>query len=275
MAHNLQNSNTDPLTAPSPPVLSIVVPCHNEEGSLIPLVNAIRETVRLLDLDFEIVIVDDFSTDKSWEILRSLGAEDPRVRGRRLAKNCGQSAALWAGIQAASGQFIATMDADLQNDPKDLPKFLEALKQHDCVCGSRAESRARGDGWIRRLSSKIANDVRNWFTRESVSDSACCYRVFRRECVSNLKFFKGMHRFLPTLIKMEGYRVTEIPVSHNARLNGKSHYGIRNRLFETSWDLFAIRWMQNRAFPYQVEERINFPTDNEQDLIPPSGTAQV
>ena len=262
MAHNQQNSSIEPFPAPSPPVLSIVVPCHNEEDSLIPLVNAICETVRLLELDYEIIIVDDFSTDKSWEILRVLGAEDPRVQGRRLAKNCGQSAALWAGIQTASGQFIATMDADLQNDPKDLPRFLEALKQSDCVCGSRKQSRAQGDSWIRRLSSEIANDVRNRFTRENVSDSACCYRVLRRECVSNLKFFKGMHRFLPTLIRMEGYRVTEIPVSHNARLNGKSHYGIWNRLFETSWDLLAIRWMQKRAFRYQVKERINFTTDN-------------
>lgn len=239
-----------------------MAPCHNEEHNLIPLVNAIREAVRRLNLDYEIIIVDDFSTDKSWEILRDLGGEDPGVRGRRLAKNCGQSAALWAGIQAASGRFIATMDADLQNDPKDLPRFLRELEQHDCVCGSRIETRAQGDGWIRRLSSKIANDVRNRFTRETVSDSACCYRVFRRECVSNLKFFRGMHRFLPTLIKMEGYRVTEIPVSHNARLNGRSHYGVWGRLFESSWDLFAIRWMQNRAFQYQVEERLNFPTDS-------------
>lgn len=263
MAHNQHNPSTDPLPALSPPVLSVVVPCHNEEDSLVPLVNAIREAVRPLDLDYEIIIVDDFSTDKSWEILRNLGAQDSRVRGRRLVKCCGQSAALWAGIQAASGQFIATVDADLQNDPKDLPRFLEALKQHDCVCGSRTESRAQGDSWIRRLSSQIANGVRNRFTRENVSDSACGYRVFRRECVGNLKFFKGMHRFLPTLIKMEGFRVTEIPVSHNARLNGKSHYGVWNRLFETSWDLFAIRWMQKRMFQYQVAERINFPTENE------------
>lgn len=262
MASNLQHPSIDPRPALPRPVLSVVAPCHNEEDSLIPLVNAIRQAVQSLDLDYEIVIVDDFSTDKSWEILRDLGAKDPRIRGRRLAKNCGQSAALWAGINAASGQFIATVDADLQNDPKDLPKFLEALKDHDCVCGSRAESRAQGDSWVRRLSSQIANTVRNRFTSENVSDSACGYRVFRRECVVNLKFFKGMHRFLPTLIKMEGYRVTEIPVSHNARLNGKSHYGIWNRLFETSWDLFAIRWMQKRCFQYQVEERINFPADN-------------
>ena len=239
-----------------------MVPCHNEENNLVPLINAIRQAVQPLALEYEIIIVDDFSSDKSWEILRGVCAEDPKVRGRRLNRNCGQSAALWAGFQEASGQFIATVDADLQNDPKDLPKFLEAMKQCDCVCGSRKESRARGDNWVRRLSSKIANGVRNRFTGENVSDSACCYRVFRKECVSNLKFFRGMHRFLPTLIKMEGYQVTEIPISHNARLNGKSHYGVWDRLLETSWDLFAIRWMQKRMFKYQVKERVNFPTQN-------------
>jgi len=263
LAHPLQSPVTDPLSARPAPVLSIVIPCHNEENSLIPLVNAIREGVRSLNLDYEIIIVDDLSSDKSWEILRNLGAEDPRIRGRRLAKNCGQSAALWAGIQAASGKYVATMDADLQNDPKDLPRFVEALKEYDCVCGSRKESRARGDSWVRQISSKIANGMRNRITRESVSDSACCYRAFRRECVSDLKFFKGMHRFFPTLIKMEGYRVTEIPVSHNARHSGKSHYGVWNRLFEASYDLFAIRWMQKRMFKYRVAERINFPADNE------------
>ena len=241
------------------PILSIVVPCYNEEGNLVPLVNAIRNAVQPLNLSHEIIIVDDFSTDKSWEILQALGAQDPKIRARRLTKNCGQSAALWAGIQAAGGQFIATLDADLQNDPKDLPGFLEALKECDCVCGSRIKSRAQGDSLVRQLSSKIANGVRNHLTRENIGDSACSYRVFKRHCVHNLKFFKGMHRFLPTLFKIEGYRVMEIPISHHVRHTGKSHYGVWNRLFDASYDLFAIRWMQKRMFAYQVGERINFP----------------
>src|ERR1700744_1066125 len=127
------------------PILSIVVPCYNEEGNLVPLITAIRGTMEPLDLAYEIIIADDFSTDKSWEILQQLGAADPRIRALRFTKNCGQSAALWAGVQAAKGRFIATLDADLQNDPKDLPKFLEALKQYDCVCGSRLENRRKGD----------------------------------------------------------------------------------------------------------------------------------
>ena len=240
------------------PTLSIVVPCYNEEGNLLPLITAIRETMAPLKLDYEIVIADDYSTDKSWEILTKLGAEDPKIRALRFVKNCGQSAALWAGIQAARGQYIATLDADLQNDPKDLPKFLEALKQYDCVCGSRLENRRKGDNFVRQISSKIANGVRNRITHETISDSACCYRVFKRECASNLKFFKGMHRFLPTLFKIEGYSVAEIPVSHHLRFTGKSHYGVWNRLFASSYDLFAVRWMQKRMFRYQIKDRVNF-----------------
>lgn len=240
------------------PTLSIVVPCYNEEGNLLPLITAIRETMGPLKLDYEIVVADDYSTDKSWEILTKLGDGDPKIRALRFVKNCGQSAALWAGVQAARGQYIATLDADLQNDPKDLPKFLEALKQYDCVCGSRLENRRKGDNFIRQISSKIANGVRNRITHETISDSACCYRVFKRECAANLKFFKGMHRFLPTLFKIEGYSVAEIPVSHHLRFTGKSHYGVWNRLFASSYDLFAVRWMQKRMFRYQVKDRVNF-----------------
>ncbi len=240
------------------PTLSIVVPCYNEEGNLIPLVTAIRETMEPLKLTYEIIIADDCSKDKSWEILEKLGAEDPRIRALRFVKNAGQSAAMWAGMNAARGQYIATLDADLQNDPKDLPKFLEALKQADCVCGSRVEQRRKGDNVVRQLSSKIANGVRNKITRENVTDSACCYRVFKRECVGNLKFFKGMHRFLPTLFKIEGYTVAEIPISHHERFAGQSNYGVWNRLFASSYDLFAVRWMQKRMFRFQVKDRVNF-----------------
>jgi len=238
-------------------ILSIVVPCYNEEGNLIPLVTAIREALSPLQIAYEIVIVDDCSKDKSWEILQKLGAEDSRIRAQRFVKNCGQSAAFWCGIQAACGQYIATIDADLQNDPKDLPKFLEALKDADCVVGSRVANRAKGDNWLRQLSSKIANGIRNKITHENVTDSACCYRVFKRECASNLKFFKGMHRFMATLFKIEGYSVTEIPISHHERFAGKSNYGVWNRLFASSYDLFAVRWMQKRMFHYQVKDRIN------------------
>jgi len=243
------------------PVLSIVSPCCNEQENLIPLVTAIRETLDPLHIAYEIVIGDDHSSDDSWKILQTLGAADRRIRAVRLSQNHGQSAAVWAGIQAATGHFIATLDADLQNHPRELPRLLEAIQrdQCDCVCGSRVAARAQGDSRVYQATSKFANGIRNRFTHEKVSDSACGYRIFRRECATRLKFFKGMHRFMPTLFRIEGFVVTELPISHHKRLTGKSHYGVLNRLFVTLHDLLAVRWMQKRMFCYQVKEQINFP----------------
>jgi glycosyltransferase involved in cell wall biosynthesis len=239
------------------PVLSLVIPCYDEQDNLRPLVAAIRAAVDPLKLAYEIIFTDDASKDKSWEILKELAASDPRIRALRFAFNSGQSAALWAGMKAARGQYLVTLDADLQNDPKDLPKFLEPLKQFDCVCGTRVEARGQGDNFIRVASSRIANWVRNKVSGESISDAGCCYRAFKRECIDNLKFFKGMHRFLPTLFKIEGFTVTEIAVSHNPRTAGQTHYGVWNRLFASSYDLLAVRWMKKRMFRYQVAERVN------------------
>jgi glycosyltransferase involved in cell wall biosynthesis len=239
------------------PELSFVIPCYNEEDNLRPLVAAIREVVDPLKLPYEVVITDDCSKDKSWEILKELAAGDPRIRAQRFAYNCGESAAQWAGMKISRGRYIVTLDADLQNDPKDLPKFLEGLKEHDCVCGSRVESRHQGDNFIRIASSRIANWVRNKLSGENISDAGCCYRAFKRECIENLKFFKGMHRFMPTLFKIEGFTVKEIPVTHNPRLAGQSNYGVWNRLFASFYDLLAVRWMKKRMFRYQIAERIN------------------
>jgi len=241
----------------SEPHLSIVLPCFNEEGNLRTLVNAIRESLEPLKIDYEIVITDDCSRDDSWNLLRELAAEDKRIRAQRFEKNAGQSAALWAGMKEARGKFLATLDADMQNDPRDLPRFLEALKDSDCVCGSRVESRAKGDNAIRVISSRIANGVRNSLSGETISDSGCCFRAFKRECIADLKFFKGMHRFMPTLIKMEGFRVTEIPISTNPRFAGKTNYGVWNRLFSSFYDLLAVRWMKKRMFRFKIAERIN------------------
>ena len=186
-----------------------------------------------------------------------LAAGDPRIRAQRFAVNCGQTAALWAGLKIARGQYLFTLDADLQNDPKDLPKFLEPLKQYDCVCGTRVETRGKGDNFIRIASSRIANWVRNKLSHEQISDVGCTLRGFKRECIENLKFFNGMHRFMPTLFKIEGFTVTEIAVTHNPRFAGQTNYGVWNRLFVSFHDLLAVRWMQKRMFRYQVAERVN------------------
>jgi dolichol-phosphate mannosyltransferase len=239
------------------PQLSVVVPCFNEQGNLRPLEQALRLEIEALQHSYELIFVDDCSVDESWKTLGEMAAKDSRVRALRLAQNSGQSAALWTGLRAARGAVIVTMDADLQNEPQDLPLLLAPLGKFDCACGSRVKTRKEGDSIIRRISSLIANWVRNKLTGETVSDSGCCYRAFRRQCVSNLKFFKGMHRFLPTLFKIEGYSVTEVQVGHTPRHSGHSHYGVFDRLFAATYDLLAVRWMQRRMFRWQIAERIN------------------
>ena len=239
------------------PELSVVIPCHNEEENLRPLLSAIHAAVDPLALDFEVVITDDCSTDDSWRVLQELGGTDPRLRAQRFRFNCGESAASWAGMQSARGRYIATLDADLQNDPKDLPAMMKALNHSDCVCGSRVETRGEGDSWLRIVSSRIANWVRNKLSGENITDAGCTYRVFKRECISRIKFFNGAHRFLPTLLKLEGFSVTEVPVSNNPRRAGQSHYGVWNRLFKSFRDLLAVRWMKSRRLRYEIADSLN------------------
>jgi dolichol-phosphate mannosyltransferase len=239
------------------PELSFVIPCYNEQDNLRALVQAIRDSADPLKRPYEIVITDDCSKDNSWNVLKELAAADPRVRALRFAYNCGQSAAMWAGMKAAQGKIIVTLDADLQNDPQDLAKLMEGVKNFDCATGTRVAARAKGDNFVRVYSSRIANWVRNKLSGENISDAGCCYRAFKRECIANLKFFKGMHRFMPTLFKIEGFTVTEVPVRTNPRHAGKSNYGVWNRLFASSYDLLAVRWMKKRMFAYKVADRLN------------------
>lgn len=239
------------------PDLSVVIPCHNEAENLRALLSAIHAALNPLGLNFEVVITDDCSTDRSWRVLQELSASDPCLRAQRFKFNCGESAASWAGMQIAKGRYIATLDADLQNDPKDLPAMMIALRDFDCICGTRIETRAEGDGWLRIVSSRIANWVRNKLSGENISDAGCTYRVFKRECISRIKFFNGAHRFLPTLIKLEGFSVTEVPVSNNPRHAGRSHYGVWNRLFKSFRDLLAVRWMKSRRLRYEIADSLN------------------
>lgn len=240
--------------------LSVVLPCHNERENLRPLLAAIHAAVGPLSRSYEVIVTDDGSEDGSWNILEELAATDARLRAQRMAVRSGQSAALWAGIRAARGRVMVTLDADLQNDPADIPKLLDALQAADCVCGTRVAARQHGDNWVRRASSRIANWVRNRLSGETISDAGCCFRAFRRECVTEVKFFRGAHRFLPTLIKMEGFSVTEVPIRHHPRTRGQTHYGIGNRLFASFADLLAVRWMKKRALRFNVAARLNEPS---------------
>jgi glycosyltransferase involved in cell wall biosynthesis len=240
------------------PTLSICVPVYNEAENLVPLYEAMMAVIEPAGISVEIVLVDDGSTDGSWREIESLVARDPRVRGIRFRRNCGETAASDAGLRAARGRFLMTMDADLQNDPADIPKFLEALDQgFDCVCGTRVSTRGEGDRFIRVASSRIANWVRNKLSDEQISDGGCTYRAFRRECIARLKLYRGLHRFIPTLLKMEGFTIIEIPIASHPRLHGRSKYGVWNRLFKSFRDLLAIRWMKSRMLGYEIETELD------------------
>ena len=237
------------------PDLSIVVPVYDEEESLPPLWTELREVLDRLGLAFEVIFVDDGSRDRSAEIIRGFREADPRVRLVRLKKNGGETAATDAGFKAARGGRVVVMDADLQNDPRDIPMLLSHLDHWDAATGWRVQ-RAQGDGLVRRVSSRIANGLRNWVSDESIHDSGCTFRAFRRECLRGLVLYRGFHRFIPTLLKMRGYRVIEVPVSHRPRRFGRSKYGVLNRAVVASADLLAIRWMKARLLRYEVVEDV-------------------
>jgi glycosyltransferase involved in cell wall biosynthesis len=237
------------------PDLSIIVPVYDEEDSLSPLWTELRAVLDRLGLAFEVIFVDDGSRDRSAEIIRGFRDADARVRLVRLKENGGETAATDAGFKAARGRRVVVMDADLQNDPRDIPTLLSHLDHWDAATGWRVQ-RAQGDGLVRRVSSRIANGLRNWVSDESIHDSGCTFRAFRRECLRGLVLYRGFHRFIPTLLKMRGYRVIEVPVSHRPRRFGRSKYGVLNRAVVAAADLLAIRWMKARLLRYEVVEDV-------------------
>jgi glycosyltransferase involved in cell wall biosynthesis len=233
--------------------LSVVIPVYNEEENLPPLWEELRAVLESLTLSFEVVFVDDGSRDRSAEIIRGFRERDARVRLVRLKANAGETAATDAGFTAARGRWVVSMDADLQNDPHDIPAMLAHLEQWDAVTGWRV-NRSEGDSIVRRVSSRIANRVRNALSEETIQDSGCTFRAFRRECLRGLVLYRGFHRFIPTLLKMRGYRVLEVPVRNRPRRFGQSKYGVMNRVFVATADLLVVRWMKNRFLHYQVTE---------------------
>jgi dolichol-phosphate mannosyltransferase len=233
--------------------LSIVVPVYNEEENLPLLWPEIRDVLAPTGLRYEVIFVDDGSKDRSAEIARAFHEQDPRVRLLRLKANAGETAATDAGFKAVRGRWVVVMDADLQNDPRDIPGMLKYLDQWDAVTGWRV-NRAAGDSLLRRISSRVANRVRNAISDESIQDSGCTFRAFRRECLRELTLYKGFHRFIPTLLKMRGFRVLEVPVNHRPRRFGESKYGIGNRALRAFVDLMVVRWMKKRLLRYEIAE---------------------
>jgi dolichol-phosphate mannosyltransferase len=233
------------------PRLSIVVPFYNEADNVEPLHRELDAALADLPGGVEFLYVDDGSADDTGARLLALAKRDPRIRVLRLSPNSGQSAAFDAGFRALRGEICVTLDGDLQNDPADIPRLLAELAHYDVVNGVRVNRR---DGWLRRLSSRVGNGFRNWVTQESVTDVGCSLRAMRSEYVKRVKLFRGMHRFLPTLLRMEGATVTELPVSHRPRRHGSSKYGVGNRAFVGFVDVLAVRWMQSRSRRYNVSE---------------------
>ena len=235
------------------PDLSVVIPVYNEEDSLPPLWEELRDVLDGVDVDYEVIFVDDGSQDRSVAIVLRFRDASPRVRLVRLQANAGETAATEAGLRAARGARIVTMDADLQNDPRDIPMLLDHLEGWDAVTGWRVR-RGDGDSPVRRLSSRVANRVRNALSDETIQDSGCTFRAFRRDCVRGLVLYRGFHRFVPTLLRMRGYRVLEVPVNHRPRRYGRSKYGIANRVVVALVDLLVVRWMKRRILRYAIAE---------------------
>jgi len=232
--------------ASSIPAVSVVVPVFNEEENVSILQSELRAA--LSGLDYEIVFVDDGSTDRSAEKIEIA----PNIRILRFERNTGQSAALYAGIRAARGETIVMIDGDLQNDPADIPRLLEQISRGaDLACGYRAK---RKDTITKRMTSRIANFVRSRFTKDYVRDTGCTLKAMRRECADALVPFKGMHRFIPALIRGAGHRLVEIPVNHRPRRFGRSKYGFGSRALRATVDMFGVRWLLSRHFNYKIRD---------------------
>ena len=233
---------------PSSPAVSVVVPLFNEEESIAILQSELSAALK--DLDYEIIFVDDGSADRTVERIEP----KTNVRVIQFEKNAGQSAAIYAGLKTACGATAVLIDGDLQNDPTDIPRLLaEITRGADLVCGYRAQRR---DTLVKRLTSWIANAVRSRFNKDGVRDTGCTLKAMRRECVGTLVPFKGMHRFIPALVKGAGYRLVEIPVNHRPRRFGQSKYGLGNRAVRATIDMFGVRWLLSRRLNYKVRNKM-------------------
>jgi glycosyltransferase involved in cell wall biosynthesis len=241
------------MESPSP-LVSIIIPVKDEGENILELAAEILAALEPAGWTWECVWVDDGSQDNTLPQLRHLHAREPRHTYVSFDRNYGQTAAMLAGFRRARGQVLATLDGDGQNDPADLPAMLQSVltNQADLVNGVRVR---RQDTWMRKVSSRIGNGFRNWLTHEQVTDVGCSLRAFRRECVATFPPFEGLHRFFPTLVRMRGWRLIEVPVGHRPRRRGTTKYGIRNRLWKGLFDALAVRWMQWRQIRYRITEQ--------------------
>ena len=229
----------------SNPDISVVIPLYNEEENMAILQQELAGALK--GLSYEIVFVDDASKDATLARID----HKPEIRVLQFEKNSGQSAAMYAGINAARGKVVVLLDGDLQNDPADIPKLLKEIDNgNDLVCGYRAK---RKDTVVKRITSRVANFVRSRFTRDGVRDTGCTLKAMRRECGQALVPFYGMHRFIPALVKGAGYKLVEVPVNHRPRKFGVSKYGLGNRAVKATVDMFGVRWLLSRQLKYKIK----------------------
>lgn len=231
---------------------SVVVPLKNEAENIADLINELEPVMESLQKPWELICIDDGSTDDTLRILKGLASQKPYIRVIKFSKNFGQSSAFDAGFKAAQGEFVITMDGDRQNDPADIHKLVAEAKQFDLVCGCRVN---RQDPWTKKLISWAANGVRSRICQDKVQDTGCSLKVYRTECLRQIKMYQGMHRFLPALFEIEGFRVKEVPVNHRQRTKGVTKYNLFNRSFNTIVDMWAVRWMRKRKLKYQIERK--------------------
>jgi len=234
------------------PAISIVIPVFNEAENILPLAEELAALTARLP-PFEVVFVDDGSTDATPDRIREAAGRYSFVRGLRFPANQGQSAAMLAGLRAARGEVLVTMDGDRQNNPADIPRMVEALRGVDVVCGRRAHRR---DSWSRRIASRIGNAVRNWFTHDGIRDTGCSLKAFRRECADDLPPVRGVHRFMPAYFRLHGRRIIELDVDHRPRVGGVSKYTNLRRLPQTMFDLIGFCWYRQRALCPLSPERL-------------------
>jgi dolichol-phosphate mannosyltransferase len=233
------------------PEISVVVPAYNELDSLPPLFAELRAALAATGRTWELVVVDDGSTDGTAAALAAEAGRDPRVVPLILERNAGQSAALAAGLSRVRGEIVVTLDADLQNDPADLPRLLAALVNADVVSGVRAK---RNDSWVRIVSSRIANATRRAVLGDPVTDIGCSFKAYRREALEGLPMFVGVHRFLPALCVFRGARFAEVELNHRPRRHGVSKYGVGNRLWRGLADLNGVLWLRSRLVSYRIRD---------------------
>lgn len=230
---------------------SVVIPLKNEEGNIVELIDELEPIMLSLGCPWELICIDDGSTDQTSAILKDLMKVKPYLRTITFDRNYGQSSAFDAGFKHARGEWLISLDGDRQNDPADIPKLITASAESDLVCGHRVNRR---DPWHKKITSRLANFVRSRLCKDQVQDTGCSLKIYRASCIHRIKMYQGMHRFLPALFKIEGFRVSEVPVNHRERIKGKTKYNFFNRSFNTVADMLAVRWMWKRRLGYRIHK---------------------